>query len=192
MSLPTAWREMMQSVEGIEAGVERETGGEPIVVGLSNYFISAEHAFYDPSGEGVVETGGRGLLGYNGWMWDRWQKSRDYAGRNFILVAFESKYQRRDRFEHRFAKISDLEQAVVMKSGRAAGRFFYRIGYGYIPPPDRQIRASKLAGGRRHEIGRPAFSGEQHPGLPLERRVERVEKFQLIAGLHRDRDAVPQ
>ena len=63
MSLPTAWKEMMQSVEGIEADVERETGEEPIVVGLSNYFISAENAFYDPSGEGVAETGGRGLLG---------------------------------------------------------------------------------------------------------------------------------
>ena len=192
MSLPTAWKEMMQSVEGIEATVEFETGGEPIVVGLSNYFISAEHAFYDPSGEGVAETGGRGLIGYNGWMWDRWQTPRDYAGRNFILVAFESKYQRRNRFEHRFARISDLKQAVVMKSGRAAGRFFYRIGYGYIPPPDRSIRESKLASGWRHESGRPALSGEKHPGLPLELSIERVEKFQRIAGVHRYRDAVSE
>lgn len=156
MSLPTAWKEMMQSVEKIEAGVARETGAQPIVIGLSNYFISAEHAFYDPGGEGVEETGGRGLLGYHGWMWDHWQRSEDYAGRDFILVAFESEYQHRDRLEHRFASLSDLKQALVMKSGRVAGRFLYRVGYGYIPPGQAKgkgVRVGRLAAARSRPAG---------------------------------------
>jgi dolichol-phosphate mannosyltransferase len=135
MGLPVAWEEMMQSVEKIENELERETGARPIVVGLSNYFISAEHAFYDPKGEGVEETGGRGLLGYNGWMWDHWQKPEDYAGRDFVLVTFEPRYLDRARFENRFARITDAKVVPIMKSGRVAGRFSYRIGYGYQPPP---------------------------------------------------------
>ena len=134
MGLPVAWEEMMQSVETIERELERETGRPPIVIGLSNYFISAEHAFYDPGGDGVDETGGRGLLGYNGWMWDYWQKSEDYAGYDVILLSFEEPYQDRARFEQRFAAITDTRQVPVMKSGRVAGSFFYRIGYGYRPP----------------------------------------------------------
>jgi len=134
MSLPVAWEEMMQSVDEIENEVALETGAPPIVVGLSNYFISAEHAFYDRGGRGVEETGGRGLLGYNGWMWDYWQEPEDYAGRNFILVTFEPEYQIRSRFQHRFAEISDIKEVQVVKSGRPAGRYYYRIGYAYQPP----------------------------------------------------------
>ena len=134
MGLPVAWEEMMQSVEEIENELELETGARPIVVGLSNYFISAEHAFYDPKGQGVEETGGRGLLGYNGWMWDHWQKPEDYAGRDFVLVTFEPRYLDRARFENRFARITDAKVVPIMKSGRVAGRFSYRIGYGYQPP----------------------------------------------------------
>jgi dolichol-phosphate mannosyltransferase len=135
MGLPVAWEEMMQTVEEIENELELETGARPLVVGLSNYFISAEHAFYDPKGQGVEETGGRGLLGYNGWMWDHWQKPRDYAGRDFVLVTFEPEYLDRARFEERFARISDAKVVPIMKSGRIAARFSYRIGYGYQPPP---------------------------------------------------------
>jgi len=134
MNLPVAWKEMMQSVEEIENKLVLQTGKEPIVVGLSNYFISAEHAFYNPDGNGVEETGGRGLLGYNGWMWDYWQQPEEYAGRNVILVTFEPKYENRARFEGRFNSITDVKQVTFTKSGRAVGGFFYRIGYGYRPP----------------------------------------------------------
>jgi len=134
MDLPVAWEEMMQSVEEIENKLVRETGARPIVLGLSNYFISAEHAFYDADDDGVLETGGRGLLGYNGWMWDHWQKSEQFAGRNVILITFEPKYQNPARFEHRFDRVTDLTQVLIMKSEHAAGKFFYRIGYGYRPP----------------------------------------------------------
>ena len=135
MGLPVAWEEMMQNVQEIEDELTLETGTRPVVVGLSNYFISAEHAFYDPGGEGVAQTAGRGLLGYNGWMWDHWQKPEDYLGRNVILVTFERKYQDRARLEHRFARISEVKLVLVMKSGHVAGKFFYRIGYGYQNPP---------------------------------------------------------
>lgn len=134
MGLPVAWEEMMQSVENIEKALEQETGRRSIVVGLSNYFISAEHAFYDPGGDGVDETGGRGLLGYNGWMWDYWQKPEDFAGHDVILLSFDSEYLDRARFEQRFAAITDARQVPIMKSGRMAGRYFYRIGYAYRPP----------------------------------------------------------
>jgi dolichol-phosphate mannosyltransferase len=134
MGLPVAWEEMMQSVEEIKNDLELETGARPIVVGLSNYFIAAEHAFYDPKGQGVEETGGRGLLGYNGWMWDYWQKPEDYAGRDFVLVTFEPKYLDRARFESRFARITDVKVVPIMKSGRIAGKFYYSIGYTYKNP----------------------------------------------------------
>jgi len=134
MAVPVAWKEMMRSVEEIENDLALETGSRPIVVGLSNYFISAEHAFYDPKGKGVEETGSRGLLGFDGSMWDYWQKPQDYVGRNAVLVTFRPEYLRVARFVLCFDRITDLKQVRVMKSGRVAAGFFYRIGYGYRPP----------------------------------------------------------
>ena len=150
MGLPVAWEEMMQAVEEIKNDLALETGTRPIVVGLSDYFISAEHAFYDPTDNGVEETGGRGLLGFKGWMWEYWQKPENYVGRNALMVTFEAQYLRRLRFWLCFNKTTDLRHVQIMKSGRVAGGFFYRIGYGYQLPPGHDPEKSQPRRGSGH------------------------------------------
>jgi dolichol-phosphate mannosyltransferase len=137
MQLPIAWEEMMREVEQIELGVIAETGREPVIVGLHDYFITAEHAFYDPAGDGLAETAGRGLFGYQGLMWDSWRPPRDVVGKDVLVLAFSAAQLTSPKVERQFLSMGPPQRVPVHKRGREAGQFFFRVGYGYQLDPSR-------------------------------------------------------
>lgn len=108
-------------------------------------------------------------------MWDYWQKPEDYAGRDFVLITFEPEYLDRARFESRFARITDVKRVQVMKSGRVAGQFFYRIGYAYQPPRRRCRESRRRLGGSgmkragRRTVASHIFACHAHSGSSARR-----------------------
>lgn len=131
MSLPIAWEEMACAIEEIDTQLKTEDGEEPIIVGMDKYFISSQHAFYDPKHDGLEETSGRHLFGENSLMWAYWKPMAAAFGKDVVLIAFNHKNLLSAAIDGSFARISGIATQPVEKKGRVVGYFYYRIGYGY-------------------------------------------------------------
>jgi dolichol-phosphate mannosyltransferase len=128
MRLPAAWQEMAISVHQIEKNLKKETGLEPLVVGMDKYFLSSQLAFYDPGGP--QEIAGRHLFGGNSLMWEYWLPRELAKGRDVIMVDFKKK-DLGDDFASYFRELGPILDGEIMKNGQNIGRFFYRVGYGF-------------------------------------------------------------
>lgn len=133
-AIPVAWEEMAQAVERIDIQLETETGEEPLIVGMNKYFISSQHAFYDPDHDGVEETSGRHLFGKNSLMWAYWKPAAAAIGKNVVLVAFERNELFSPAIDDHFARVSGVTTQAIEKNGRVVGHFYYRVGYNYHAP----------------------------------------------------------
>jgi len=129
MLFPVAWREMAQQVETIEGEVARETGHEPLVVGMNKYFISSESAFYDPDGDGIPETSGRHLVGRDSLMWEQWAPAQAARGRDVLLVSFSEKSLREPAVASAFSRLGPVQRREVFRHQHLAAVFYYRVGY---------------------------------------------------------------
>jgi dolichol-phosphate mannosyltransferase len=137
MALPVAWAQMGEAVEEIENAVESENGNEPLVVGMDKYFIASGLAFYRHSPvknvmEGVEHTTSRNLLGKDALMYDYWHFSELQIGRTAIMVSFRPKDLSEDKIAPYFQYLDPLREVALLKHGVEAGRFYYRIGRGYL------------------------------------------------------------
>ena len=144
MALPVAWQETAGEIGRLADTVEEQGGDRPFVVGFKDYFITAEYGFYAPSGNGVAETAGRNLFGDQGLMWTYWRNKDEVVGRDVILVAFDKQKLERKRVVGHFDHLSAVDERSVVKNSRVAGRFYYRVGYGY-----RDVHISKEEGKNR-------------------------------------------
>ena len=129
MLFPVAWREMAQQVETIEGEVARETGHEPLVVGMNKFFISSENAFYDPDGDGIPETSGRHLVGRDSLMWEQWAPAQAARGRDVLLVSFSEKSLREPAVASAFSRLGPVQRREVFRHQHLAAVFYYRVGY---------------------------------------------------------------
>jgi len=143
-SLPIGWKEFSAQVERIESDLEKETGEEPLRVGMDRYFLSSQIAFYDPDKDAVRNTAGRSLFGMDSLMFDRWVTPEAARGRNVLLVSRRSNGPiAAEAVADRFRTLGPIQEHIVYKDGIAVNRFYYRIGYGYEPMPQGRRRAAK-------------------------------------------------
>ena len=143
MSLPVAWREMSEYIESVELNVISDTEEEPLIVGLDDYFITAEYAFYDPAGDRGRDTAGLNLFGMQGLMWDYWCTPASVAGRTVIIVDFNKDSLTARRIERRFWQLGPIQSLEILKNGHVAGKFYYRICHGYSPIPLDKLTTGK-------------------------------------------------
>lgn len=134
---PVAWEEMGEKVEQIEDEIEAKTGEEPLVVGMDKYFIASEMAFYRRDRmkdvhEGIEHTCSRNLFGRDGLMYEWWFPGDGQVGRTLVLVSTDTDNLSDDKIAKRVRHLSSVQEVGIMKNGAPAGRFFYRIGYGYL------------------------------------------------------------
>ena len=131
-SLPIGWKEFSAQVERIESDLEKETGEEPLRVGMDRYFLSSQIAFYDPDKDAVRNTAGRSLFGMDSLMFDRWVTPEAASGRNVLLVSRRSNGPiAAEAVADRFRTLGPIQEHIVYKDGIPVNRFYYRIGYGY-------------------------------------------------------------
>ena len=132
--LPVAWEEFGAEVGRIKANLEAETGQPPLLAGMDTYNVASELAFYS-TGPATLETvTSQNLFGRNGLMFDTWYSNRSSDGRDVILVSVKEAGVSDDGLSAWFESIGPVEQQAVRKNGTVAGRFFYRIGYGFRRP----------------------------------------------------------
>jgi len=159
MRLPVAWEEMGAAIEDIEDQVKRQTGKQPLVVGMDKYFTASQLAFYrlrsmgkeheQPWEEAVLNTSGRHLFNASSLMYAYWLPKQDQVGRTVVMVGLQSKKLQDKGVQGYFRSLGPIEEASLIKHGQDAGRFYYRIGYGYhhahhAGDPPLSLRASNL------------------------------------------------
>ncbi|HEY9211560.1 MAG TPA: glycosyltransferase family 39 protein [Ancylobacter sp.] len=131
--VPIAWREFGLEAMSIEHEVEQATGAEPMMIGMDTYNLASMLAFYsNEDGEGVVNSVGRGVLGQASLMYDYWFKADAMLGRPAVLFAFKRHQIDNPALDAQFASLGGLTERVILKNGQPAGRFYYRVGHGFL------------------------------------------------------------
>jgi dolichol-phosphate mannosyltransferase len=138
------WHDLGSQIERIEDDVERETGSEPLVVGMDKYNITSELAFYrtlaerDSGGlserEGIEGTAGSHLFGKFSVMYDYWFPPDKQKGRTLILVSSRAEDLDGPGITSRFDRLEPVLQLLARYNDMSVSRFYYRIGFGYRPP----------------------------------------------------------
>jgi dolichol-phosphate mannosyltransferase len=132
-TLPIAWKEFGRQAAMIEEEVKSSSGNAPLRVGLDQYFLSSQMAFYDPvDRDGARNTAGRSLLGRNSsLMYDYWYPAAQQHGRTLILFALTREDLADASLETKFSNLGPIREQIVKKRAAPAGRFYYRVGYNF-------------------------------------------------------------
>lgn len=137
MKLPTAWRAMGERVDQIEERIEHETGSEPMIVGLDQYWIASQLAFYDDDDwqprdqdEGP-ETGSAELFGRNSLMWNVWSTPQIATSRNVLLISFSASELDHSWITRHFESVGPVNEEVLGDAGDGSPRFYWRFARKY-------------------------------------------------------------
>jgi dolichol-phosphate mannosyltransferase len=136
------WDDLGRQVERIENEVERQTGKEPLVVGVDLYKTASGLAFYRTrahmltddrdTSEGISGTTGRHLFGRNGLMYRYWLPSKDLQqGAIIIVVSDSSDDLIKPALRSYFRKMGGVKELSIKKNGIKVGRYYYAVFEGY-------------------------------------------------------------
>jgi len=139
------WPDLAARIDHVEDAIELESGQDPLVVGMDKYNIASQLAFYrtklhrGESGaerlEGVQATTGRQWFGKQSLMFGYWPVAGAKEGRTLILVDDEAEDLEGERVTSCFERLSPVTRVVTEQNGKRSQAFYYRIGYGFRPPP---------------------------------------------------------
>ena len=136
--VPVGWRDLSHRVLEIAAAVRKETGADPVIVGMDRYAIASELAFYgtEPN-KAVLPTSSVHLFGGNGLMFERWVPVQAAAGRNLLLVAWDPADLDGEAIRSHVERLGPVEVEVLTRDGRFVRRYYHRVVYDYqvIPRP---------------------------------------------------------
>lgn len=134
------WNDLGRQIEHIEDEVERQTGREPVVVGLDLYKTASGLAFYrtqtlaltgNIDNEGVQKTTGRNLFGKNSLMYNFWFLNENFQGATMIVVSDSSARLMDPQLRAHFMKAGKIEELAIQKNGQKVGQYFYAVFEGY-------------------------------------------------------------
>ncbi|ATN37847.1 hypothetical protein ACO34A_29245 (plasmid) [Rhizobium sp. ACO-34A] len=128
--LPVAWEEFVSAAERIKTQVAMETGEPPLLVGMDTYNIASELGFYSRGRTALAGITSQNLFGKNGLMFSVWASDLPSEPKAVIMYGLKESSLSADELEGRFERIGPIRTRVVEKNAVAAGKFFYRVGYG--------------------------------------------------------------
>ncbi|HEV7613529.1 MAG TPA: glycosyltransferase family 39 protein [Steroidobacteraceae bacterium] len=135
---PVAWREFSAQIAEKAATIRRETGVDPLIVGMDRYAIASELAFYGAERtNSVVETSSAHLFGGIGLMYALWTPAAAQEGRTLLLVAWGPGELSGKTIESHAERWGPVESGVLTMDGRVVRRYYDRLAYNYraIPRP---------------------------------------------------------
>jgi dolichol-phosphate mannosyltransferase len=137
--VPVGWRDLSHRVLEIAAAVRKETGVDPVIVGMDRYAIASELAFYgtEPN-KTVLPTSSVHLFGGNGLMFELWTPAQAAVGRTLLLVAWDPADLDGEDIRSHAERLGPVEVEVLTRDGRFVRRYYYRVAYNYqvIPRHD--------------------------------------------------------
>jgi dolichol-phosphate mannosyltransferase len=134
MKFPIAWKAFGERLDEIKTSLEKETGSEPIIIGLDQYWLASQASFYCPDGgKEIPEVAGQNLVGGSSLMWDVWVSPNQVAGRDAIVISFARDRLDDSRVTSRFSTMGEINKAILTNSREEIGQFYWRVGYHYTP-----------------------------------------------------------
>jgi dolichol-phosphate mannosyltransferase len=134
--LPVGWRDFSRQIAETAAAIRKETGGEPLIVGMDRYAIASELAFYGAERtKSAVETSSAHLFEGIGLMYERWTPPELQEGRNLLLVAWDPGELTGKVIESRAERLGPVEDDVLRRDGHIVRHYYHRLAYHYRPIP---------------------------------------------------------
>ncbi len=130
------WKETTAEIEHIVDEVRRQTGQEPLVVGMSKWSVASAVAFYNHPAEAPFEIQSRNLFNDSAAMYEFWYPSTEPMQRPIILVGMKPKHLEQDREGRDIAEMLDqagpIQQKIILRDGKPLRFLYYRIAQGYL------------------------------------------------------------
>jgi dolichol-phosphate mannosyltransferase len=132
--LPVGWRALADQVVDAAEASRRQTGVEPVIVGMDRYAIASEMAFY--GGQRLPSpplTSSAHLFQGMGLMYERWTPPVALASRTLLLVAYDRNDLSGRYVEPRAARLGPIQAIALLRNGKPIRDMYYRFAYGYQP-----------------------------------------------------------
>jgi dolichol-phosphate mannosyltransferase len=134
--VPVGWRDLGRQINAIADDIRRQTGMEPVIVGMDRYELASQLAFYSPDhARSVKETSSRNLFGQNGLMYGRWASSLAVGNRTLLLVAWDPHDISDELTAPYVATLDPPKEGVLTRAGTEVRNFHYRIARGLAVHP---------------------------------------------------------
>jgi dolichol-phosphate mannosyltransferase len=136
--IPVGWRDYSRRIIATAAAIRRETGDDPLIVGMDRYAIASELAFYGAqTTKSAVETSSAHLFGGIGLMYERWTPPEMQEGRTLLLVAGDPGELTGKSIESHAERWGPVEDDVLRQDGEVVRHYYHRLAYNYraIPRP---------------------------------------------------------
>jgi dolichol-phosphate mannosyltransferase len=134
--VPVGWRDLGRQINAIADDIRRETGMEPVIVGMDRYELASQLTFYAPDhARSVMETSSRNLFGQSGLMYERWASSLAVGNRTLLLVAWDPHDLSDELTAPYVATLGPAKEGVLTRSGTEIRNFHYRIARGLVAHP---------------------------------------------------------
>ncbi len=129
--VPVGWRDLGRQINALADDIRRQSGLEPVIVGMDRYELASELAFYSPDpARSVRETSSRNLFGQNGLMYGRWARSLAVGDRPLILVAWDAHDISDELTAGYAASLDPPREGVLSREGIIIREYRYRIARG--------------------------------------------------------------
>jgi dolichol-phosphate mannosyltransferase len=129
---PVGWRDLSRRIMETAAATRKETGSDPLIVGLDRYAIASELAFYGAEEtKSAVETSSAHLFGGIGLMYERWTPAERQVGRTLLLVAWDPMDLTGKEVESHVERLGPLEDEVLLRDGQVVRHYYHRLAYNY-------------------------------------------------------------
>jgi len=130
--VPVGWRDLGRQINVIAADLRRQTGREPVIVGMDRYELASQLTFYTPDhARSVNATSSRNLFGAEGLMYGRWASSLQVGDRPLLLVAWDPHDISDELTVPYAATVGPMKEGFLSRDGVGIRDFHYRIVQGY-------------------------------------------------------------
>jgi dolichol-phosphate mannosyltransferase len=131
-AIPVGWRALSAHIMDVANTQAKETGSEPLIVGMDRYAIASELAFYGgarrPAG---LATANSDLFGGMGLMYSRWMPPQAQNGRNLLLVAWTPGELEDPLIAARVQRLGPIEDDVLTRDGIMIRHYYHRFAFDY-------------------------------------------------------------
>ena len=134
--LPVGWHDFSRQIAETAAAIRKETGRDPLIVGMDRYAIASELAFYGTERtKSLVETSSAHLFEGIGLMYERWTPPELQEGRTLLLIAWDPGDLTGKTVESHAERLGPVEDDVLTRDGQVVRHYYHRLAYNYRTIP---------------------------------------------------------
>jgi dolichol-phosphate mannosyltransferase len=132
--LPVGWRDLSRQVLAAAQESQRQSGEDPVIVGMDRYAIASEIAFQGTRLQQTTPlTSSAHLFQGVGLMYEIWTPADSLAGKTLLLVAFDSNDLTGPFVAPRAARLGPIVTIALERGGKPIRNMYYRFAYDYRP-----------------------------------------------------------